>query len=165
MDHTAQVLDHLKNLGIPFELTRHPPATTIEDFYALHIDVLGDICKNLFVADSCRKRFFLVIIGRDKRADLKQLRGQLGTSRLSFAPEAMLLEKLNLRPGSVSPFGLIHAAGRDVEVILDQDLKGRPQLGFHPYDNTATVWLAMDGLLRFLQARLIPFRFIPISGP
>ena len=41
--------------------------------------------KNLFLRDGSGKHHFLVIIREDKQADLKKVRDEIGSSRLSFA--------------------------------------------------------------------------------
>lgn len=39
-----------------------------------------------------------------------------------------------------------------MEVVLDEDLKGRKRLGLHPNTNTATVWLDFEDVLKFIRA-------------
>jgi len=51
----------------------------------------------------------------------------------------------------VSPFGLINDSGKEVRVLIDQDLKGALMIYFHPNVNTATVGLSFDDFERFLQ--------------
>ena len=47
-----------------------------------HKDGIG--AKNLFLRDGSGKRHFLVVIRDDKQADLKQVRAEIKSSRLSF---------------------------------------------------------------------------------
>ena len=59
---------------------------------------------------------------------------------------------LGLIPGSVSPFGLLNDEERKVVFCIDRTLtEGRGLVGVHPNDNTATVWLRTEDLVRIIQ--------------
>lgn len=70
---------------------------------------------------------------------------------MSFVSEERLFEYLHLQKGEVTPLGIINDAAALVEVILDNDLVGRNKLGFHPNDNTATVWISFDALKKVIE--------------
>ena len=76
---------------------------------------------------------------------------RLGSSRLSFASEARLMKYLGLKPGSVSPFGLINDQENHVRVYLDESLRQAPKLAFHPNINTITLAIARPDLERFFE--------------
>ena len=59
---------------------------------------------------------------------------------------------LGLRPGSVSPFGLINDTGNHVHLFIDANLRDAPTLAFHPNDNRATVVISNGGFAKFLAA-------------
>ena len=60
---------------------------------------------------------------------------------------------LHLTPGSVTPLGLLNDESRSVRFYLDEEFLLPPgRIGVHPNDNTATVWLQAEGLLRLLRA-------------
>jgi Ala-tRNA(Pro) deacylase len=69
---------------------------------------------------------------------------------------------MGLTPGSVSPFGLLHEGSRDVQVIVDADLREAGKLIFHPNINTASVTIAFADFERFLAARGHRARFISL---
>lgn len=152
MEEKEKVLARLEALGIPYELTEHPAVYTIEEMDNLKITEKGDVCKNLFLRDAKGTRHFLVVLDKDKKADLKKIQEQLGSSRLSFASEERLMKHLGLSKGSVTPLGILNDAENTVEVVLDEDLKGRKRLGLHPNTNTATVWLDFEDVLKFIRA-------------
>ena len=152
MEEKEKVLARLEALGIPYELTEHPAVYTIEEMDNLKITEKGDVCKNLFLRDAKGTRHFLVVLDKDKKADLKKIQEQLGSSRLSFASEERLMKHLGLSKGSVTPLGILNDAENTVEVVLDEDLKGRKRLGLHPNTNTATVWLDCEDVLKFIRA-------------
>ena len=152
MEEKEKVLARLEALGISYELTEHPAVYTIEEMDNLKITEKGDVCKNLFLRDAKGTRHFLVVLDKDKKADLKKIQEQLGSSRLSFASEERLMKHLGLSKGSVTPLGILNDAENTVEVVLDEDLKGRKRLGLHPNTNTATVWLDFEDVLKFIRA-------------
>ena len=68
--------------------------------------------------------------------DLEQI---LHQGKLSFASPERMDKWLGLRPGSVSPFGLINDTENHVHLFLDETLQHQPSLSFHPNDNRFTV--------------------------
>lgn len=100
--------------------------------------------------DAKGTRHFLVVLKKDKKADLKSLQRQLGTSRLGFASEERLYKYLRLTPGEVTPLAVANDTGHEVEVVFDADLAGKDRIGVHPNDNTATVWLTFEALEKYV---------------
>jgi Ala-tRNA(Pro) deacylase len=72
------------------------------------------------------------------------------------------MRKLGVAPGSVSPFGLINDADRDVRVVIDSDLQHADRLTFHPNVNTLTYVIAGADFRRFLDACGNPVRYLTI---
>lgn len=153
MEQKQKVYETLDSFGIQYQVIEHPAAFTIEDLYAL--EEFRDnpwIAKNLFLRDEKGRRHFLVLLDKDKKADLKGLRALLGTSNLSFASEERLMKHLHLTKGSVTPLGLLNDEENAVELVIDKDLTGRDRIGVHPNDNTATVMLSYADLHRLIRA-------------
>lgn len=146
-----QVLEKFSAMGIRYEITEHPAAFTIEEIDRDQLPHGEDICKNLFLRDAKGKHHFLVVMNKDKRADLAVLRQQLGSTALSFASEERLMKYLGLPKGAVTPLGILNDSSHAVEVVFDEDLIGRERLGVHPLVNTATVWLSYEDLLRIIR--------------
>lgn len=146
-----QVLQKLAELGIRYEIAEHPAAFTIEDIDREGLPHSEDICKNLFLRDAKGRRHFLVVMSKEKRADLALLQQQLGSTKLSFASEERLMTYLKLQKGAVTPLGILNDTGHTVEVVFDSDLVGRARLGVHPLVNTATVWISYEDLLRIIR--------------
>ncbi|MEA4923750.1 MAG: prolyl-tRNA synthetase associated domain-containing protein [Syntrophomonadaceae bacterium] len=141
----------LQELNIEYELVEHPAAFTVADMDKLGMDRFGTGCKNLFLRDDKGRRHFLVVMAKDKTADLPSLQKQLGCSRLGFASEERLYKYLQLHKGEVTPLGIINDAQATVEVVIDKDLTGPNRLGVHPNDNTASVWLAFEALKQVIE--------------
>ena len=144
MTEKEKTLQKLNDMKVAYELEEHPAVYTIGEMESLGIN--GDIAKNLFLRDGKGTRHFLVVLPKDKQADMKSIGAQLGCSRLSFASEERLERYLKLSKGAVSPLGILNDTERGVEVVFDKDLMGKERLGVHPNDNTATVWMSFDAL-------------------
>lgn len=151
MDVKQKVYDKLNELGITYEAVEHPAAFTIEEVDRLGIFDKGTGCKNLFLRDGSGKRHFLLAAPEHKEIDLKSVREQIGSSRLSFGSAERLERCLKLTQGSVSPFGVLNDSECKVELIFDRDLIGDEMVGFHPNINTATVWLKFEDLLKVIE--------------
>ena len=80
-----RVYDLLDRLKINYQRTDHAEANTMEACNEIDavLDVL--ICKNLFLCNRKKTRFYLHLMPGDKPFKTKELSGQLGIHRLSFA--------------------------------------------------------------------------------
>src|SRR5215217_6023460 len=139
MKHLKQpVFEALDRLAIRYDSYEHPAVFTSEDAEQHWSGIGGTPVKNLFLRNKKGDREYLVILGIEKRADLKELVKLIGDDRFSFGSAERLSHSLGLTPGSVSPFGLLHENSGAVRVIIDADLRGAKRLLFHPNINTAT---------------------------
>jgi len=145
-----EVLDILDRLGVSYVRHEHPPVFTVEDADQYWTELRGTHCKNLFLRNKKGNHHYLVITPTSKAVDLRELNRALHEDRLSFGSPERLRRYLGVEPGSVSPFGLIHDAGREVCVIVDKDLKASRSAGFHPNINTATLDISVADFERFL---------------
>ena len=164
LENREKVFRYLEQLGLEYSVTEHPAVYTIEEMNGLGINLLGDVCKNLFLRDSSGKRHFLVTMPSDRKAPLKILQQQLGTSRLGFASEDRLARFLKLHQGEVSPFGVLNDDDCAVELVFDSALEGNPRLGLHPNDNTATVWISFENLCKAIAAHGNRMHILPLNG-
>lgn len=163
MDDVRQrVYAELARLEIPFESFEHPPVFNSEDVEKYWRSIPATPVKNLFLRNKKGNREYLVILGVDKRADLRQLVKIIGDDRFSFGSPERLMQTLGVTPGSVSPFGLLHEGSRQVLVIIDRDLRDAERLIFHPNDNTASVTISFGDLERFLATRGNVVRYISV---
>ena len=144
----------LDRLGISFDRTDHPdrPATSME--VCADVDaVLGvHICKNLFLCNRQKTKFYLLIMPGDKPFRTKELSGQLGISRLSFADEAAMAEMLDVHPGSVTVMALLNDPEHRITLALDEDVLKEEMFGCHPCENTSSIRFRT----RDLTERILP---------
>jgi len=158
-----QVYDLLKQMDIPYTPYHHPAVYTVKQAKKHWTDITGTHCKNLFLRNKKGNHHYLVILEATKTADLKRLRKKLGEDGLSFASPQRLKRYLQLEPGAVSPFGLIHDYENQVRVVIDQDLKDAEVVNFHPNINTATVGLSFSAFEQFLEWAKNPVRYLKFS--
>lgn len=167
-ERIAKVTQFLEANGLEYQLVKHPPLFTIEEGLAFWTTLQdwGECthCKNLFLRNHSGKRHYLVTMECHKSLDFVQLQQIIREGKLSFASEERMERCLGLKPGSVSPLGLINDIhlqdanprelfdnGHRVKFFVDKDLKDAKMLSFHPCDNTASVALMHDAFHRFLQ--------------
>lgn len=92
----------------------------------------------------------MIILPDYKQLDTNIIRAIFDDSKMSFASEERMLEKIGLKPWSVSPFALIHNIETDIRVVFDAGLKD-VEIGFHPLQNDNTVVLNMKQVEHFLD--------------
>lgn len=159
-----EVLNTLKKLGIHYELVTHKPVYTIEDMDNLDKEIFkgAEICKNLFLRDQKGKRHFLVVLCGEKKVNMSKIQEQVLLTRLSFASSERLMKYLKLEPGHVSPMGLINDEEKEVEVLIDKDLKEKKLLAIHPNTNEASILISFDDLKKFIKSMGNEYKFITI---
>jgi Ala-tRNA(Pro) deacylase len=146
------LIDYLAELGIAAATVDHPPVFTVDEAQTLRGMIAGAHSKNLFLKDK-KGALFLVVAREDAVIDLKHLHNRIGASgRLSFGQPDLLMEKLGVAPGSVTPFGLMNDRPPSVRVILEAQLVAAETVNFHPLINTATTSLASADLMAFIRA-------------
>jgi len=142
----------LDDSGISYEYFEHPPAPTIEIAVQYWKDIRETThCKNLFFRNHKGNRHYLVIFDHLKELSIHDLEKYLKQGKLSFASEQRMEKYLGLKPGSVSPFGLINDKEHHVYLFLDEDLRRNPKISFHPNDNRASLVITYDDFLKFLS--------------
>lgn len=153
LDKEMRVYDLLDSLHIPYERTDHQAAMTMEDCQEIDRILEIVICKNLFLCNRQHTHFYLLMMPGDKIFKTRDLSGQLGTSRLSFAEPEYMLEFLNITPGAVSVMGLMNDRENHVQLLIDRDVLSGELMGCHPYVNTSSLRMKTKDILdRFLPA-------------
>jgi Ala-tRNA(Pro) deacylase len=138
-EREISVYDCLDTLGIEYSRVDHEVAMTMEDCKAID-DVLGAVmCKNLFLCNRQKTKFYLLIMPADKPFKTKELSAQINSARLSFASADKMLEYLDINPGAVSVMGLKNDTENNVSLIADEDLLKDEYIGCHPCVNTSSL--------------------------
>lgn len=153
LEKEIRTYDLLDRLGIEYERVDHAPAMTMEVCQEIDQTLHAVICKNLFLCNRQKTNFYLLMMPGDKPFKTKDLSGQLGVARLSFADEAHMEEMLDLLPGSVSIMGLANDTEHRVQLVIDREVLEGEYLGCHPCMNTSSIKLkTKDVLEKFLPA-------------
>lgn len=149
-----RVYDLLDSLGIEYDRIDHNAVDTMEA--CSEIDTVlapAVICKNLFLCNSQRTKFYLLLIRGDKRFDTKSISPQIGSSRLSFAPHEYMEKYLDNTPGSASVLGLMNDIDGKVKLLIDREVLNEEYFGCHPCINTSSLRLrTSDVFVTFLRA-------------
>ncbi len=147
-----KVYEVLSALGITFDYLEHPPAPTIEIAKQYWTGLDSVHCKNLFFRNHKGNRHYLVCFDCDQHLAIHDLERLLKQGKLSFASEQRMERYLGLRPGSVSPFGLVNDTEHHVYVFLDEQLRKAGKLSFHPNDNRASIAVRTGDFIRYMDA-------------
>ena len=145
----AQTYQYLNDRGIRYEITEHPAVFNMAEVAELTLPYPEVNAKNLFVRDK-KKRFYMLTVRGDVRADLKAFRKMLGVTGLSFASVEELDSILKLYPGAVTPLGLLNDEEKRVTLYIDESFMSG-LIGLHPNDNTATIWMQATDLVKLLR--------------
>lgn len=147
-----ETYDYLTEKGIEYEATEHKAVFNMAELDEVKLLYPECDAKNLFVRDDKRRNYYLITVKGDKRVNLKEFRKQNGTKPLTFASPEDLLAIMGLTPGSVTPLGVLNDTELKVHAFIDKDFLAEPQIiGVHPNDNTATVWLKAEDLIRLMR--------------
>jgi Ala-tRNA(Pro) deacylase len=143
-----RILDELK---IPFEYHEHPPVPTVEEASKYWTDSETTYCKNLFFRNHKGNRHYLVIMEHSHDFNIHELEKRLQQGKISFASEQRMQKYLGLKPGSVSPFGLINDSEKHVHVFFHDGLKQSQKISFHPNDNRVSLILPASGFWKYME--------------
>ncbi len=152
----------LNDHGVDYEITEHKAVFNMEELNAIELPYPDWDAKNLFVRDDKKKNYYLITVKGDKRVDLKEFRKKHGLRVLSFASADDLMRFMGLTPGSVTPLGLLNDTEHHIHFYLDSEFVGN-RIGIHPNDNSATVWLYADDLVKLLQENGSNVEIVEIS--
>ncbi|MEM1419856.1 MAG: prolyl-tRNA synthetase associated domain-containing protein [Pseudomonadota bacterium] len=140
-----------EDLGIAYQIERHPPLFTVEESQALRGDLPGAHVKNMFLKDK-KGGLWLTTCLEHRRFKIRSLEKAVGAQKMSFGKPDLLWDVLGVKPGAVTPLALANdRQGRQVNVILDAQMLLEDIINVHPLHNEATVAIQSADLLRFLD--------------
>lgn len=157
-----KVYEILNELNIPFDYYEHPPTPTAEMAYEYWKDIDAAHCKNLFFRNHKGNKHYLVIFHFLEHLSIRDLEQRLKQGKLTFASERRMWQYLQIKPGSVSPFGLIHDHDKHVFLFLDENLQKYEHISFHPNHNEASLVIRFDDFMKFLRHQGNEFVFLKL---
>ena len=164
-EREVRVYDLLDSIGVGYDRLDHAPARTmgvcdagnaafgrmtLEEFKAEDSNDRTKhaiICKNLFLCNRQKTKFYLLMIPGDKKFLTKNLSAQINSARLSFAGEEDMLKFLDVTPGSVSVLGLMNDHDHIVQLLIDSDVLQSEYVGCHPCINTSSLRMKTKDLM------------------
>lgn len=149
MQNQSRLFQTLEQLGIHYQLFKHPAVFSTADVSLLPEKIPGVDTKNLFLRDEKRRRFVMVCVRAETRVNLKELGKSLQLKGITFATPDELLRCVGITPGSVCLFALMNDASGCVEGFLDHSIAPSVDMQNHPLINTATLVLQTSEVERF----------------
>ena len=147
------VYDLLDSLSISYDRVDHQAMMTIAQCEEVDKSLGISICKNLFLCNQQKTKFYLLLMPGMKKFVTKEVCKLIPSPRLSFANETYMEELLNITPGSVSVMGLMNDKENRVKLLIDREVAEAEYLGCHPCINTSSLKMkTTDVLERFLPA-------------
>ena len=157
--------DLLDELGIAYQRTDHEPADNMEACNAIDAVLGVIICKNLFLCNRQKTRFYLLMMPGDKKFKTKELSAQINSSRLSFADAEDMLKYLDIEPGAVSIMGLMNDKEHVIQLLIDEDVIADEYLGCHPCVCTSSLKMkTADVIEKFLPATGHGYQTVHLVG-
>lgn len=142
LEKEIRTYDLLDDLKIEYERVDHEAANTMEACEEIDKALSpAVICKNLFLCNSQKTKFYLLMIREDKKFLTKEISHQIGSARLSFAPPEFMEKYFDITPGSVSVMGLMNDHDNNVQLLVDEDILKEKYFGCHPCINTSSLRL------------------------
>lgn len=160
-----EVYELLETLGISFERLDHEETATIEACHEVDRQLGVSMCKNLFLCNSQKTKFYLLLMPGETKFITKELCRQINSARLSFAPAQYMEKYLNITPGAVSIMGLMNDKEKAISLLLDKKIMESEYLGCHPCVNTASLKVkTIDIISKFLAFTGHDYTVVELTG-
>ncbi len=147
LEKEIRTYDFLDKLNIEYERIDHEELNTMAACEEVDKLLGATICKNLFLCNSQKTNFYLLMMPGDKKFITKELSAQIGSARLSFASPEFMERFLDITPGSVSVMGLMNDNDKQVRLLVDEEVLHGEYIGCHPCINTASLKLKTEDLI------------------
>lgn len=151
-----ELYEKLKELGITdYTVKEHPPLFSVEDVIANDCMMPGLNFKNLLIKDKKADTYYLVILEDSRKMENKYFKEFTGWGKIRFAHPEELFEKMGLKPGSVSPYGLLNNDEHDIIIVVDHSIIEAAEdelINFHPNRNTATLTVKKHQFVKYLES-------------
>ena len=165
LEREVRTYDFLDSLGIDYIRTDHERADNMEACNEIDAVLGVIICKNLFLCNRQKTKFYLLMMPGDKKFKTKELSKQIHSARLSFADAEAMLKYLDIEPGAVSIMGLMNDQNHDVQLLIDEDVLEDEYLGCHPCVCTSSLKMkTKDVVEKFLPATEHQFITVHLTG-
>ena len=144
--------DWLDQYQISYVLHSHPAVFTVEEAQKHCGFIPGTHCKNLFVKDIKKRKYYLITLESSKRLNFKEIEKLTQWPKIIFADENELQTYLGLSKGAVSPFGLINDKEGKVKIVIKKNIWDSDFVSFHPNINTETLELTKEDFHKYIKS-------------
>ena len=155
-EYEKEVYRFLADNEIDFEVFRHEPLYTVEDVEKVNAWPDGVHVKNLFVRDTRRNEYYLVLLTFEERLDVKGYKDIVRwTRKIAFCGDDLLQEYMGVTTGACSLFCMLEGKKHDVTLVVSEPIsKAGPEekIMFHPNDNRATVVMTVADMRKVIDA-------------
>ena len=153
LEKEIRVYDLLDSLGIKYCRVDHSVAGKMEACREIDEALGVVICKNLFLCNRQKTRFYLLMMPADKPYRTRIFSKLAGSSRLSFGTPEDMERLIDLTPGSVSILGLMNDKENAVRLYIDKEVLDGEFIGCHPCINTSSLRMRTSDITeKFLPA-------------
>lgn len=133
-----QIKELLDNKGYDYILLEHPPVESAEDAEESVKGYEAVRTKTFFLTNKKNRQYYMIALDVDTEVSMKEFDTIFEEKNMHFSSAEKMYNKIGLKPGSVSIFGLLNNEEKDVKVILDKALFAKDKVCFHVGDNTRT---------------------------
>ncbi|MBQ9976824.1 MAG: prolyl-tRNA synthetase associated domain-containing protein [Clostridia bacterium] len=168
MIETDEIIAFLEKHKIPYTRYDHEQCNTVEEKSALdeRLGITAKHCKNIFLTNRQKTSFYLLVMPFEKTFRTAEVSKEIGSSRLSFAPDELLLEMLHCHSGCLSTLSLIYDEKNEIPLVVDRELLNEKALCFHPADDTITLAIDTEVCLKTLYPKLKKSPvFVTVTSP
>src|SRR6185503_1698571 len=112
----AKVKNYLDKQKMKYDVVSHRTVYTVYDLAQTLKIKMNTIVKTLLVkADG---EYHLVVLGAHRRLNIEALKKLLGAKKVTIAKESEMAKEMKVKPGALTPFGILHKLG----VVVDKSL-------------------------------------------
>jgi len=140
------IKEYLENNSIEYELINHKPLFTCDQ--AKELNLPGILNKTLLVKDK-KNKFHLIILPDYKKLNSNNFAKKIQGKKIRFATSDELEKLLKLKPGSVSPLGLIN--NQNIPIYIDKEIWESEIISFHPNDNTMSLIFTKENFHKLIN--------------
>lgn len=151
MSAFEELAQELAKKDITYDMVEHPAVFTTKEADAYIEGYEGVRTKSMFLTNKKKTAYYLVVMDDTKTLNMDSFKDLVHANRIRMASPQSLEQKMNLSPGVVSPFGLINNHEKDIQVYFDTEILDQPIQTFHPNDNTKTIFVKTEDVLRYIE--------------
>ena len=142
-----RVYEALDSLGVAYQRADTDEAISMEDCEAIDRQLGMKMVKTLFLCNRQQTDFYLFITAGNKPFRTKAFSAAMNISRVSFAPQELMLEKLGTKPGAATILSCLLDSARGVETVLDSEVLNEEYYGCSDGTTTCYLKLKTDDLI------------------